>query len=87
MRDEYRKRNKEDQFEAIEPFLGWNAGEESYQSVADSLGVSEGKIKTDVFRLRSRFREQIRKAIAETLDTEKGVSIEEELNHLLAALG
>ncbi len=48
------------------------------------LGISEGAVRVAVHRLRERYRELLRAAVADTV--ESPAEVEEELRHLFAAL-
>jgi RNA polymerase sigma factor (sigma-70 family) len=67
--------------EYLLPFL---TGEQSYADVAAERNVSEGALRVAVHRMRKRFREQLRRDVAETIDDPRGV--DEEIRHLIAAV-
>jgi predicted transcriptional regulator len=54
------------------------------QDVASQLGISEGAVKVAIHRLRKRFREVIRRDVAQTLHDQR--EIDAEMQHLIAAL-
>ncbi len=56
-----------------------------YAALAQELGSTEGAVKVSVHRLRARLRETLRAEVAQTLTHRDDV--EDELRHLLAALG
>lgn len=72
------------QFRALRPWLSLEREPCSQEEVARALGMNVGAVKVAIHRLRKRFREVVRAAIRETLP--EGVSAEEELQHLIAAL-
>jgi RNA polymerase sigma-70 factor (ECF subfamily) len=72
------------QFELLHPFLSREAIEGEYDRVAAQLGVSAGAVAVAVYRLRRRYREQVRQEVLETL-ADPGM-LDEELGHLSAAL-
>lgn len=71
-------------FAALEGFLTED-GDAPYREIAARLGQSEGAIKVAVHRLRRRFGETLRRAIAETVVDP--AEVDDELKHLLRALG
>ena len=56
----------------------------SYERLAEALGMSVGGAKTEVFRLRQKFRETIRREVGRTVATPH--EVDEELAHLRAIL-
>lgn len=75
MRDEAAADGRDRQFEALKPWLtGTDVG--SQRGVADQLGMTEGAVKVAIHRLRQRFREGVRRQIAETLDNPAEVTAE-----------
>jgi RNA polymerase sigma-70 factor (ECF subfamily) len=70
-------------FEELEPTL---AGEKvSYPEIADRLNLNEGAVRVAIHRLRLRYRDLIRREIAQTVATDDDVAAE--LQHLFTALG
>lgn len=83
LRAEYVEAGKEALFE---PLKGTLTGEsESHANIASELGLSEGAVKVAAHRLRQRYRERLRAAIAETVDSPD--EIDDEIRALFAALG
>jgi RNA polymerase sigma factor (sigma-70 family) len=83
LRAEFSAAGKAELFEALKPTL---TGEKApYAGIAARLGMSEGAVKVAVHRLRDRYRDLIRAEIAETVETD--AEVDDELRHLLAALG
>lgn len=74
------------QFTTLKPWLAGNEAGSSLVDCARALGVSESAIRVSLHRLRQRYRETVRRQVAQTLDTTAGASVEEELQHLRAAL-
>jgi DNA-directed RNA polymerase specialized sigma24 family protein len=70
-------------YEALQPFIAWNGGDESYADTAAKLGKSVNDIKVSVFRMRKRYRALLEEEIAETVATWE--DIKEEIG-LLATL-
>ena len=78
-------RKREDQFEALKPYLTGDDPQFSYVTTAATLGMSEGAVKVAVHRLRRRFRDIVRDQISQTVATPD--EIEDELRHLWSAVG
>ena len=73
-----------DLFEALKGSLGHDHDLLPYSELARQLGRSEVALRSAVSRLRSRWRDQVRELVAETVDTES--TIDNELQELLAAI-
>jgi DNA-directed RNA polymerase specialized sigma24 family protein len=71
-------------FQALRPWLSASAATPSQADVAAQLGMSEGALKVAIHRLRKRFREVIRREVAQTLH-DPG-ELDAEMQHLIAAL-
>ena len=83
LRERYAKNDQEDLFDALRTQL--TAGDDtSYKQLAERLDTTEGAIKTAVHRLRSRFRDTLRDAVAETVDDPDDTDAE--LQELLTSL-
>lgn len=81
--DEYRASGKGELFERLKPVL--QGGElEGVAALAKELGTTEGALKVAGSRLRKRYGERLRAAIADTVDDP--AEVEDELRALLAAL-
>jgi DNA-directed RNA polymerase specialized sigma24 family protein len=85
LRKEFAARGQEPVFEALQQFIAWNAGDESYADVAARLGKSVGDIKVTVHRLRKRFRALLEKTVADTVTTPE--EVQQEIGMLAAAFG
>jgi RNA polymerase sigma-70 factor (ECF subfamily) len=70
-------------FERLKQFLGGDG--DSYRAVAGELGTTEGAVKVAVHRLRKRYRELVRREVAQTVTDPS--SLEDELRELMSALG
>lgn len=75
---------KADQFETLKPWLIGEVGNVSQADAAVALGMSEGAVKVAVHRMRKRFRDCVKKEIAQTLDD--GQDVDAELKCLLEAV-
>lgn len=84
LRSDFTRRGKERLFEGLASFLTADAREESYQSVADRLGLPLSAIKTSVHRMRQDYRLRLREEIGRTVATPE--EIDEELLHLRKVL-
>jgi RNA polymerase sigma-70 factor (ECF subfamily) len=70
-------------FDVLLPHLSGDSGE-SYQKVAEALGMTEGAVKTAVHRLRREYGDAIRAEIAQTVNSPD--EIESEVAALFEAL-
>lgn len=71
-------------FEALKDALGGDRHAVRYAELGERLGLSETAVKVTVHRLRKRYRELLRAAVADTLAD--GADADLELRHLQAAL-
>lgn len=85
LRQEFDKADKQPVFEALKGFLAGDSAAKTYQQIGEALDLSEAAVKTAVYRLRKRYHELLRDEIAQTVDTPE--EIDDELRHLLAAVG
>lgn len=81
---EARAAGSETAFGVLKAWLSFEREPGSQAEAAARLGMNEGAVKVAIHRLRRRFRECVRQQVRETLPA--GVSEEEELGHLIAAL-
>ena len=81
---ELRAAGKGTHFELLKPWLTGAAGALSQADAARELGVSESAAKVAIHRLRQRFREAVKKEIAQTVPAD--ADVDDELRHLLAVL-
>jgi RNA polymerase sigma factor (sigma-70 family) len=73
-----------ERFEALRSALLGEPGESTYLDLAARFGVTESTVKSWVHRLRRRYRELLREAVARTVaDPEE---VQEELRHVLRTL-
>jgi RNA polymerase sigma-70 factor (ECF subfamily) len=82
--EEMRGRGRTREFERLRPFLVEEASDDSYRAASTELGMSEGAVKVLIHRLRRRFREQLRAAIAETVASP--ADVDDEIRHLFECL-
>ena len=67
-------------FTALQPWL-IGGGEVPQSNVAQALGLSENALRVALHRLRQRFRDHVRREVAQTVDSPADVSAE--LRHLI----
>ncbi len=84
LREEMVAARKERLFEALKAFLTGVDDLPAYREVAGQLGMTEGAVKVAVHRLRGRYREILRGAIADTVETTD--EVDREISDLLGAL-
>lgn len=81
---EYADKGKAELFAELRGFLDWDSNDSPYQQAAARLGLSYANFRTNVFRMRRRYREVLEEEIARTvLDPEQ---VREELEHLVRIL-
>lgn len=81
----YEKKGRGDDYTRLEPFLNGDAPG-ALADLARRDGEDEGKLRSDLHRLRKRLRECIHEEVNLTLDPASGISCEEELANLQRAL-
>jgi RNA polymerase sigma-70 factor (ECF subfamily) len=72
------------QFEQLKGALTDEATEEQYESAAQALGVSAAAAKQAAYRMRKRYRQLFRAAVAQTVADES--EVDDEIGRLLQAL-
>jgi len=85
LRGEFSGAGKAKEFSRLKVFLTADRSTIDYGSLAAELGQSEGALRVAIHRLRKRFREIFREAIAHTVSNPD--EVEGEMRHLLAVLG
>ncbi len=85
LHDEFVAGGQAERFEALKEFL--LAGDEpgTYADVATRLGLTEGAVRTAIYRMRQRYGALFRAEIAQTVTSCS--DMEEEIRHLLEVLG
>ena len=71
-------------FAALRSFLSREPEPGEYAALATRLGLAPGTLAVQVHRLRERYRQLVRAAVADTVDSP--FEVEAEMRHLLAAL-
>jgi RNA polymerase sigma-70 factor (ECF subfamily) len=84
LREEFVADGKIEAFEALKKFL-WGADSSvSYAELSAQLGLSEGAARVAVHRFRHRYRELLRRGVADTVADPKDV--DDELRHLISVI-
>jgi RNA polymerase sigma-70 factor (ECF subfamily) len=81
---EYQEQGRSALFDALRFALTGSRSDVPYAELAGRLKTSEGAVRVAVHRLRQRYRELLRQAIADTVSSPE--EVEEELRHLLQAV-
>lgn len=89
LQNQYHDNDKRELFEVLSPYLvGTNAGGKSvsnpYAAAAEQLSISVANVKVSVHRMRSRYRELLRREIGNTLSDP--TDIEDEIAELFKLL-
>jgi len=71
-------------WDQLSPFLSFSENSSSYEELANLLGVSVAGAKSEVHRLRKRFRETLRVEVGRTVSAPHEVS--EEIAYLRSAI-
>lgn len=82
---EYVRRNQQEAFEELLPFIDGSADPPSHAEVAEQLGLARHSVKVILHRFRRRFRAAVSDVLTETVADEEG--LEAELRHLVEVLG
>lgn len=82
--DEYSKKGRSAQFEALKAFLTGDQDRGEYRQVGEQLGMSDAAVRTAVHRLRHRYGELLRQEIGATVVHSE--EVDDEIRFLLAAL-
>jgi RNA polymerase sigma-70 factor (ECF subfamily) len=85
LREEWAAEGKADRFEQMKIFLTVGKGEIPHAEKAAELGMEETALRVAVHRMRKRYRELLRREVAQTLADP--AMVEEELAVLLGAFG
>ena len=84
LRQEWRRRQREHEFDALRSSLLGTAPPGGYAAMAATLAMSEGAVKTAIHRLRHQFRMQLRRDVGETVSEPR--EIEDEIRYLIRVL-
>jgi len=85
LRHDLSGKGKRHVFEQLKPFITNDGEADERRRAAEALKMSEGAFNVALHRLRKRYRELLRKHIADTVRDEKDV--DDEIRDLFAALG
>ena len=85
LREEYEMGDKTAEFDRLKAVLTAERGSIDYAGLAKDLATSEGAARVAVHRLRKRFRDLFRAAVANTVDDTRDV--EDELRYVVKLLG
>ncbi len=85
VRAEYEASGKQSVFDRLQPFLTGDPDAGSHADAARDLGTSAGAVKVAVHRLRRRYRDELRRRVADTVGSDGDV--EDEIRYLLETLG
>jgi RNA polymerase sigma-70 factor (ECF subfamily) len=85
LRREYEAAGWAERFEALKIYLLDDFDPPSYADTAFRLGLTEGAVKSAIFKLRKRYGEMFRAEIADTVSDP--AEVDEEIDYLLRALG
>ncbi len=83
-RTDWSRMNRDRDFAVLSVCLDGHSPVPTYAELADQLGMTGGSVKVAVHRLRERFRELLRAAVAETVHDP--ADVDAELRHLVTAL-
>ena len=81
LREEYRQAGRADRFQYLEAYLPGGHTTLSQAEVGAAVGLTEGSVKQEVFRIRRRFGELLREAVAQTVAHPSDV--DEEIHYLI----
>jgi RNA polymerase sigma-70 factor (ECF subfamily) len=88
LRKRYEADGKAGLFDRLKPFIGGggnNGNSLPSSGIATDLGMTDAAVKVAIHRLRRRYRECLRSAIADTVESE--ADIDDEIRDLFAAVG
>jgi RNA polymerase sigma-70 factor (ECF subfamily) len=85
LRAEYAGTGRAGLFDRLKEFLTAGADAGTHADAARELGTSAGAVKVAVHRLRRRYREELRRRVADTVGSDQDV--EDEIRYLLKTLG
>jgi RNA polymerase sigma factor (sigma-70 family) len=85
LRQEYIEADRAELFEELRHFQAGEETSRSYAEVAQRLSLSEGAVKSAIFRMRRQHRNLLREEIAHTVATL--ADVDAEIRHLITVLG
>jgi DNA-directed RNA polymerase specialized sigma24 family protein len=81
LREEYTTADRADRFHHLEAYLPGGQPALSQAEVGAALGLAEGTVKQEVFRVRRRYGELLRQAVAQTVAHPD--EVDDEINYLI----
>lgn len=84
LRQEYMASGKSEVFNVLQKFLAWNSAGEAYREAAAQLHMKESAVRVAIFRLRRRYGDLLREAVAATVTSPDDVPAE--LDYLFSLL-
>lgn len=84
LREECERRGRRRVFDTVSPYLGADRGEVSYSELSQKLGSSAAMTKNLLHQMRRRYRELLRGAVAETVESPD--QIDDEIRYLCSIL-
>lgn len=85
LRTEYESDGRGEDFARLKVYLTAGRGEIPYEKIAHEIGASEGAARVAVHRLRKRFREVFRAAVADTVSN--AGDVDAEMRYVVEVLG
>jgi RNA polymerase sigma factor (sigma-70 family) len=76
LREEYQRLGKSELYGVLRSYLPGSTASPPYEHSAQQLGLSLGAFKTEVHRLRERFRRQLEREVALTVTTPDEIELE-----------
>ena len=80
----YEQKGQRELFEKLKDFMTGRPPGSSYKTLPEELDMTDGAVRVAIHRMRRRFGELVRAAIAETTATDD--EIDDEIRHLFAVL-
>lgn len=84
LKEEYLEAGKSSLYERLKVFESGDKNGPPYAQVAMELGLTEGGVKSAVFRLRQRYRELVRQEVANTVESPE--EVDAEIRHLISVI-
>jgi DNA-directed RNA polymerase specialized sigma24 family protein len=84
LEEEWQRSGKRERFTTLRAFLPGGPAPVAYHEAASDLGISDTALRSEISRLRARFRDLLRSEVAATLASPD--EIDDEMRHLAAVL-
>lgn len=84
LREHYERTRRGELFAALDPYLGMNDSGTPYAELSQQLGMTDGNLRVQVYRMRRKLAELLRAEVAQTVQTPE--ELNEEMAWLAAAL-